>query len=126
MLSGQRVELRLDEHAATILRLPEREQIGEIRYRVDEGRLVFEQMEVTPALRGLGLGSEAVRLLEDWSGRRGTLRCEALVPKSLGLALYFWLRLGYRPAHAADPEWRTGRNGDIISMVREASGPQQE
>lgn len=126
-LTGARVELSVDAGgAATILRLPEREQIGEIRYRLDGESLVFEQMEVTAALRGLGLGSEAARLLEGWSRGQGTLRCEVLVPKNLGLALYFWLRLGYRPAHATDQEWRTGRDGDIISMIRETSGSQEE
>jgi GNAT superfamily N-acetyltransferase len=100
VIAGSRVEVSVDAGGvATILRLPEREQIGEIGYRLSGERLVFEGMEVTPALRGLGLGSEAVRLLEGWSRRRGTLRCEALVPKSLGLALYFWLRLGYRPSN---------------------------
>jgi len=35
-----------------------------------------------------------------------------------GLALYFWLRLGYRPAGAGESSWRPGLDKDIMSMVR--------
>ena len=44
-------------------------------------------------LRGYGYGGEAVRLLQEEFGVT-----QALVSPKVGLALYFWLRLGYAPA----------------------------
>ena len=35
-----------------------------------------------------------------------------------GLALYFWLRMGYRPARVEEVFWRDPREGGIIAMVR--------
>ncbi|MDO8615758.1 MAG: GNAT family N-acetyltransferase [Dehalococcoidia bacterium] len=97
------------------------EPIGAIGFTIEAGTLTVRRMEVAPALRGRGYGSEAVRLLESEAVRgHGVTRFEAPAPQSLGLALYFWLRLGYRPASADGPEWRPLTGGDIISMVREA------
>jgi hypothetical protein len=36
-----------------------------------------------------------------------------------GLALYFWLRLGYRPVRADEVFWRAPDEDDIIAMVRD-------
>ncbi len=38
-----------------------------------------------------------------------------------GLGLYFWLRLGYRPARPDEVFWRAPDEDGIIAMVREAS-----
>ncbi len=48
----------------------------------------------------LALGSKWKRL------RRSSRRVYVLVPSKLGLALYFWLRLGYRPL--TQREWPAG------------------
>jgi hypothetical protein len=57
------------------------------------------------------LEAEAV---ERW-GVRGV---RANVPRDVGLALYFWLRLGYRPEGISDRESGSGRR-DTMGMVRE-------
>ena len=59
------------------------------------------------AYRGWGYGSEAVRLLEEWAVReRIAERFRADVDVRNGLGLYFWLRLGYRPADGGQDTWR--------------------
>ncbi|MEO8457028.1 MAG: GNAT family N-acetyltransferase, partial [Chloroflexota bacterium] len=69
--------------------------------------------------RGFGYGSEAVRALEEWAERkqRITSFLAEIEPRN-GLALYFWLRLGYRPAHAGEVFWRAPDEGGIIAMIR--------
>jgi RimJ/RimL family protein N-acetyltransferase len=69
--------------------------------------------------RGWGYGSEAVRVVEEWALREGTAeRFRAEVDVRNGLALYFWLRLGYRPAVAAELDWQPDDQRDKMPMVR--------
>ena len=69
--------------------------------------------------RGWGYGSEAVRLIEGEAlKRRWARNFRADVCYRNGLGLYFWLRLGYRPAQEGKAFWRGDADGDIISMVR--------
>jgi RimJ/RimL family protein N-acetyltransferase len=69
--------------------------------------------------RGRGLGSESVLALEEDARRRGLAhRFAAGVGADAGRALYFWLRLGYRPLLQADLPWPSPGKG-IVWMVRE-------
>ena len=84
-----------------ITRAGEDEPLGVVEYRVDGRRkaLLVEYVGVSPSLRGFGLGSEAVRVVEAGAFERGKARrLEAEVGPEEGLALYFWLRLGCRPS----------------------------
>jgi predicted N-acetyltransferase YhbS len=96
--------------------------VGVMEYRVgvpDEGWLGFAFVTVEPGLRGLGLDSEAVRLVEDDALRRGVAsRFWTRVPYSDGLGLYFWLRLGYRPVRPDEGGWPMERGDDTIVMTR--------
>ncbi len=91
--------------------------IGRLEYETghsSEGWLTVTDIEMSPALRGFGFGSEAIRLIEDEALASETAsRFRAVVAPDNGLGLYFWLRLGYRPA---------GRDempvGDSFWMVR--------
>ncbi len=93
-----------------------------MEYRVgvpDDGWLAFSLVAVERRLRGLGLDSEAVRVMEDDARKRGMARrFWASVHANDGLALYFWLRLGYRPARLDEVLWSGGRQHDIIVMIR--------
>ncbi len=79
--------------------------IGLLDYRLGEpepGRLAIGFIAVAKGYRGWGYGSEAVRLLEAEAARRwGAQGFRAGADMRNGLALYFWLRLGYRPGEAA-------------------------
>jgi GNAT superfamily N-acetyltransferase len=88
---------------------------GLLQYRVTQELLTIATVVVRPELRGRGLGSEAVRLVEDAAAQQhGSRRFEAWVSEKLGLGLYFWLRLGYRPP----PSSPAGVPEGVISMVR--------
>jgi GNAT superfamily N-acetyltransferase len=57
---------------------------------------------VDPARRFRGLGGEAGLVLERHLRERlGVQKVYAPVPDGHGLAVYFWLRLGYRPLSSA-------------------------
>ena len=73
-------------------------------------------------LSGQGYDTEAVRLLEEEAlGRGMASRFWAPVRLDDGLGLYFWLRLGYRPAAAGENPWPGERPRDIIAMIRVAT-----
>jgi hypothetical protein len=86
------------------------------RNQPKRGWLTFGAIVMAEGERGWGYGSEAVRLVEASSGAR---RFRAAVPKSLGLAFYFWLRQGYRPAAPGEAFWPADGADDIIWVVRE-------
>jgi len=90
--------------------------IGLLDYRAHSpgrGWLSIDFIAVARVWRGWGYGSEAVRLLAAESRAERFL---ARVDAGNGLGLYFWLRLGYRPALPG--EVPGGPRGGMISMVR--------
>jgi RimJ/RimL family protein N-acetyltransferase len=85
----------------------------------EAGWLTVGFLAVGARYRGRGLGSEAVLALEEEARRRGLAhRFAAGVIADARRALYFWLRLGYRPLLQADLPWPSARKG-VIRMVRE-------
>jgi len=78
------------------------------------GWATIDWLELAPGQRGWGYGSEAVRLFE---ARQKATRFLAEIDPLNGLALYFWLRLGYRPARSEEVFWRDPGEGSIIAMV---------
>jgi RimJ/RimL family protein N-acetyltransferase len=96
--------------------------IGLIEYEVRDGWLDIPFIALAKPYRGWGYGSEALRLVEKWAVREGVAsRFRAAVDVRNGLGLYFWLRLGYRPA-VGEFDWPSGGERDKMPMVREASG----
>lgn len=95
-------------------RVGDDEPVAVVHYRVQGPRLVFERVVEAPEARGLGYGLEAARMIEEEARRRGLAqRFESEIRLEEGLALYFWLRLGYRPRG-----WPSRKRGRIISAVR--------
>ncbi len=85
----------------------------------ERGWLSVEAVAVEPGLRGRGYDAEAVRLLEEEALERGLAsRFWAPVRHDDGPGLYFWLRLGYRPAAAGENPWPGGAPHDMMAMVR--------
>ena len=116
-----------DGERLVIARAGDDEPIGLLRYVADaaEGWLRFESVAVRSELRGLGLESEAERLLEEGSTRGGgPPRFYATVDHEDGLGIYFWLRLGYRPARTGEIPWHGGAWEGMMVMVKEGTGEQ--
>ncbi len=111
-----------------ITRCEDGSAIGVVEYRLgvpEDGWLSVETIAVDPGRRGLGLESEAVRLVEgDVVRRRLASRFWACVRRGDGLGLYFWLRLGYLPTRPGDLPWKGVHGRDIIAMVRMSENPQ--
>lgn len=66
------------------------------------GDAVVRFLAVEPGCRRLGIGYRTALALEERLARKAK-QCYVAIPARLGLALYFWLRLGYRPLTRA--EW---------------------
>ena len=98
---------------------------GVLVYRLgypEEGWLSVEAVAVEPRVSGQGYDGEAVRLLEGEALEQGLAsRFWAPVRHDDGLGLYFWLRLGYRPAGPGESPWLGERPRDIIAMIRVAT-----
>jgi GNAT superfamily N-acetyltransferase len=89
----------------------------------ESGWLGFRFAAVEPRMRGLGLDSEAVRLIEDDALKQGLgRRFWAEVHRDDGMGLYFWLRLGYHPTRPDDVPWLSAARRDTIAMMREPGG----
>jgi hypothetical protein len=111
-----RVGLRLPDDAGgrVLITDADGQEIGHIEAAVDGRRLDVRWVEVEVGRRRWGLGMDAVRLLEEEVSRRWKVgEVRAVVPVEVGLGLYFWLRLGYRPEEPVRCE------GDAMAMVRE-------
>ena len=102
-----------------VKRAGEDEPIGLLEYAVIDGWLVTTFIALAKGHRGWGYGSEAVRLLEEWAAREViATRFRAEVDLRNGLGLYFWLRLGYRPARKDEFGWQEEGEADRMAMVR--------
>ena len=96
--------------------------IGLLEYDVRDGWLRVPFIALAKPYRGWGYGSEAVCLLEEWavcSKIAGRFQAEIHVRNGLGL--YFWLRLGYRPAGGDEFNWQWSETRDKMPMVRVAN-----
>jgi hypothetical protein len=81
-------------------------------------------LAMQPGRRFRGLGGEAGLAVERLARERlGVQRVYAGVPEGRGLAVYFWLRLGFRPLSTAEaPRALLGLTGESkpgIWMLRE-------
>jgi ribosomal protein S18 acetylase RimI-like enzyme len=78
---------------------------------------------VAPTRRFSGLGGEAAIAIERRLRAAGVERVFAPVPDGRGLAVYFWLRLGYRPLLREEAPWPLTSLSDVapegIWMVRD-------
>ncbi len=98
--------------------LPDGGSVGLVRVRDTEPeRLVIDALTVRADARNLGHGQEIVFALEE--ERLAGQMAAAGVPRTNGLAVYFWLRVGYHPLYPRDG----GRLADLdpvrLWMVRE-------
>lgn len=98
-----RVQLAESEHGFHVVRLSDGATVGEIDIEEDADGLWIGRIEVAPEHRGYGAGSEAAWLLAEALREQGVKRIRAWAPPNIGLAVYFWTRMGFRPLHGPGP-----------------------
>jgi GNAT superfamily N-acetyltransferase len=103
---------------ATLLIEVHGEPVGFIRFGLAHGECVLRELGVRPERRNLGFGSEAVFALERQALSDGFTQGVAPVPLANGLAIYFWLRIGYRPCYPA-----SAPPVGFTQMTRRLDGP---
>jgi GNAT superfamily N-acetyltransferase len=98
---AQRKARRLTIALATAGAAPSRgEPAGVISYRLRaprRGEATCELIALAPPYSRRGVGMHAVALLEERVRRAGARRMFAPAEEKHGIAMYFWIRLGYRP-----------------------------
>ncbi len=87
----------------------------------DSVALVWTWLAIDARWRAYGFGGAAVPLLEQAALMAGARIALAPLPSDNGVALYFWLRLGYTPLRelAVGPQdWPSGLPNDALWMQR--------
>ena len=89
----------------TVRRLADGEAVGTAEVEADDGRgLTIHGLCIDEAYRSYGAGSEAAWLLVRAAETAGFARLRAWAHPSLGLSVYFWIRMGFSPRHGEGPE----------------------
>jgi predicted N-acetyltransferase YhbS len=120
---GATVSARWPGAAIEVVITEEHGPIGLIVHRVakpdgpGKATLLIGALAVRAGLRNLGYGAEAVVRLEEMYP--GATVCAA-IPRFNGLAIYFWLRVGYRPVRL-DEDAELARDPERLWMVRGVS-----
>lgn len=117
-LTGDRVSLLPGDgpNQVTIVRRSDEATIGRVTLEVEGDAVTVLELCIDPAERSFGGGSDAARLLVHAAEEAGYERIVASAPPDLGLAVYFWFRMGLRPLHGEGP------GGGILLERRLASG----
>lgn len=105
-LEGDRVRIDPADAGgeARLVRLTDGARAGFVRAHRDGHELTMDALVVEPALRGYGLGSEAALLLRRAAEQDGVTLLRAWAPPDIGLAVYFWCRMGLHPLHGPGPD----------------------
>ena len=120
-IAGPRVYLRRVESGGASTRYDVRRPgtkgaIGQVTLDLTGKSPVIESLCINEGERGYGAGSEtAGALLRALSRRFPTVR--AWAPPDRGLAVYFWVRMGFRPVMGEEP-----RGGLWFERARNRSG----
>ncbi len=94
------------------------ERAGVLIYRLHgpkRGAAIIELIATPPGYARRGSGMKAAALVEDDLYTRGVREIFAPAPAAHGIAMYFWIRLGYRPLER--DAWPCAREG-VAWLVR--------
>jgi hypothetical protein len=99
------------------------EPVGLLMYRLHapRRRAAIIELVATPAAEARrGAGMRAAALVEEELRSEGVTAIYAPAPARHGIAVYFWIRLGYRPLMR--PDWPCRREG-VAWLLREIASP---
>lgn len=105
-LQGERVRLEASAAggATSIVRLSDGAAVGTLSLETNAARLTIQSLCIDSPARSYGCGSEAAWLLVRAAEASGYELLRAWAPPTLGLAVYFWFRMGFHPLHGEGPE----------------------
>ena len=106
-----------------------RQIVGALSGRLGGECAVWTWLAVDARWRAFGFGGAAVPLFERAARELGAARAAAPLPRDNGVALYFWLRLGYAPSRVpvlSAAEIPPGVSADAVWMVRELNEDRRE
>ena len=95
------------------------ERVGVLIYRLHtpkRGGGIIELIATPPEHARRGSGMKAAALVEDELHAQGVREIYAPAPAAHGIAMYFWIRLGYRPLERA--AWPCAREGVVWLSLR--------
>jgi hypothetical protein len=102
---GERFELvPADSGTLAVRSLVDGRRVGTIEVDGGPGQLTVRRLCIDEAHRSYGAGSEAAWLLVRAAEGAGFARLRAWAHPSLGLSVYFWIRMGFSPRHGEGPE----------------------
>lgn len=102
---GDRFELTaVDQGTLAVRRTADGVQVGTIEVEVEAGRLTVRRLCIDEPHRSYGAGSEAAWLLVRAAETAGFAGLRAWAHPSLGLSVYFWIRMGFSPRHGEGPK----------------------
>ena len=103
---GERFDLVAAGPASlTVRRIADGKDVGMAEVDADDPQgLTIHRLCIDEAHRSYGAGSEAAWLLVQAAERAGYVRLRAWAHPSLGLSVYFWIRMGFSPRHGQGPE----------------------
>jgi hypothetical protein len=97
--------------------------VGLLVYRLHAPRrsgAIIELVATPPAEARRGAGMRAAALVEEELQSEGVTKVYAPAPAARGIAMYFWIRLGYRPLMRGD--WPCERAG-VAWLLRDIASP---
>ncbi len=104
LLEGERARLEADGGGRyRLIRKRDGIEAGEARLEFEGDTLCIERLEVAPAFRSYGLGTESAHLLRDNAKAAGFALLRSWAAPDLGLSVYFWTRMGLHPLHGEGP-----------------------
>jgi GNAT superfamily N-acetyltransferase len=105
-LEGPRVALEAaGDGEYRVVRAADGEPLGRVDLTTHGDALVVSELCIDPAHRGFGAGSGVAALVRDaWEREPRWRILRGFAPPSMGLAVYFWMRMGLRPIPGDGPE----------------------
>lgn len=103
-VEGERFRLDASADGIDVVRRADGQTVGTIALESTGDEFIVRSLCIDPGARSYGAGSEAALLLNQAFDAAGARRVRAPAAPDLGLSVYFWIRMGYRPLHGEGPD----------------------
>ena len=101
---GDRFRLERAGGGLEVARLSDGERVGTMQVEHADGSLFVRALCIDEAHRSYGAGSESALLFNRACDAAGVAVVRTWAPPDRGLAVYFWIRMGYRPLGGEGPD----------------------